>query len=136
MLDTKAYNQGYNSLFIYQRIEQLYQDFDADDIMLTSAFSAYSAILLKVISDINQSQIIYFIDTGYHFQETLDYKDYLTNLYQLNVVSISASNEEQLKCNEQELWLHKPNDCCYYNRVKPLEEVKQNYKVWVSGVMK
>lgn len=136
MLDTKAYNQGYNSLFIYQRIEQLYQDFDADDIMLTSAFSAYSAILLKVISDINQSQIIYFIDTGYHFQETLDYKDYLTNLYQLNVVSISVSNEEQLKCNEQELWLHKPNDCCYYNRVKPLEEVKQNYKVWVSGVMK
>lgn len=136
MLDTKAYNQGYNSLSIYQRIEQLYQDFDADDIMLTSAFSAYSAILLKVISDINQSQIIYFIDTGYHFQETLDFKDYLTNLYQLNVVSISASNEEQLKCNEQELWLHKPNDCCYYNRVKPLEEVKQNYKVWVSGVMK
>jgi len=136
MLDTKAYNQGYNSLSIYQRIEQLYQDFDADDIMLTSAFSAYSAILLKVISDINQSQIIYFIDTGYHFQETLDYKDYLTNLYQLNVVSISASNEEQLKCNEQKLWLHKPNDCCYYNRVKPLEEVKQNYKVWVSGVMK
>jgi phosphoadenosine phosphosulfate reductase len=136
MSDLKAYNKRYDSYSIYERMEQLYKDFDEDDIMLTSAFSSYSAILLKVISDINHSQVIYFIDTGHYFKETLDYKDYLTNLYQLNIVSISASDEQQLKCNEQELWLHKPNDCCYFNRVKPLEEVKQRYKIWVSGVMK
>ena len=49
MPNLKAYNKRYNSYSIYQRIEQLYQDFDADDIMLTSAFTTYSAILLKVV---------------------------------------------------------------------------------------
>ena len=136
MPNLKAYNKRYNSYSIYQRIEQLYQDFDADDIMLTSAFTTYSAILLKVVSDINPRQVIYFIDTGFHFQETLDYKKHLTELYQLNVITVSASYQIQKKCEQQELWLHKPNDCCYYNRIKPLEEVMHNYKVWLSGVMK
>ena len=32
-------------------------------------------ILLKVISEVNNSQPIYFIDTGHHFDETIEYKD-------------------------------------------------------------
>ena len=50
-------------------------------------------------------------------------------------MSISAKVEVQLKCSEQELWLHKPNECCYFNRVQPLEKIKQEHKVWVGGVM-
>ena len=55
-------NQQYDSLSVYKRVEQLYNDFDADDIMITSAFAATSAFLLKVFSDINKEQVIYFID--------------------------------------------------------------------------
>ena len=135
MPNLKAYNERYRSYSIYKRVEELYKDFDANDIILTSAFSAYSAILLKVISEVNNSQPIYFIDTGHHFDETIEYKDYLTNLFNLNVVSISAKVEVQIKCSEQELWLHKPNECFYFNRVQPLEKIKQEHKVWVSGVM-
>lgn len=131
----KAYNERYRSYSIYKRVEELYKDFDANDIMLTSAFSSYSAILLKVISEVNNSQPIYFIDTGHHFDETIEYKDYLTNLFNLNVVSISAKVEDQVKCSEQKLWLHKPNKCCHINRVEPLEKSKNKHKVWVSGVM-
>ena len=130
-----AYNERYRSYSIYKRIEELYNDFDANDIMLTSAFSAYSAILLKVISEVNPKQIIYFIDTAYHFDQTIEYKDYLTELYNLNVISISAEFESQIQCTEQKLWLHKPNDCCHINRVEPLEKIKNKHKVWVSGVM-
>ncbi|MDA9898334.1 phosphoadenylyl-sulfate reductase [Flavobacteriales bacterium] len=135
MLNVKTYINRYQALSIYQRMEQLYSDFDADDIMLTSAFSAYSALLLKFISEVNKSQVIYFIDTGYHFQETLDYKEYLSKRYQLNVVSVSATNAKQLKCQEQELCLHQPNRCCLINRIQPLEEIKEGYNIWVSGVM-
>ena len=135
MINTKTYTRRYQPLSIHQRMEQLYSDFDSKDIMLTSAFSTFSAVLLQVIADVNPSQIIYFIDTAYHFQETLDYKEHLTKRLNLNVVSISASKEQHLKCSQQELWLHKPNDCCFFNRVKPLEEIKKAYKIWVSGVM-
>lgn len=50
-------------------------------------------------------------------------------------MSISAKVEVQVKCIEQELWLHKTNEYCYFNRVQPLEKIKQEYKVWVSGVV-
>ena len=78
-------NKKYRSLNVHDRIEELYHDFDVSDIMLTSSFAATSAMLLKFFSDVNKDQLIYFIDTGYHFKETLIYKDYLTKLYDLNV---------------------------------------------------
>lgn len=132
---TEQLNEQYNALSVYQRVEQLYKDFDADDIMITSAFAATSAFLLKVFSDINKDQVIYFIDTGYHFKETLIYKDYLTKLYDLNVVSIQADPKEYQFSKEKELWKNSPNRCCYINKVKPLDYIKKDYKIWVSGLM-
>ena len=128
-------NSQYNKLTVYERVEQLYEDFDEKDIMITSAFAATSAFLLKVFSDVRKDQVIYFIDTGYHFKETLIYKDYLTKLYDLNVVSIKAEPIEYEFSKEKELWKTNPNRCCHINKVKPLEHIKKDYKIWVSGLM-
>ena len=129
-------NRQYNQFTVYERVEKLYEDFQADDIMLTSAFAATSAFLLKVFSDVNKDQIIYFIDTGYHFQETLIYKDYLTKLYDLNVVNIKAEPLEFKFSLDNKLWEKNPNRCCYINKVKPLDHIKKDFKIWVSGLMK
>jgi len=134
--DIKKLNQQYDTLNVYQRVEQLYKDYNANDIMITSAFAATSAFLLKVFSDINNDQIIYFIDTGYHFKETLIYKEYLTKLYDLNVISIKADPAEYQFSKEKELWKNSPNRCCHINKVKPLDHIKKDYKIWVSGLMK
>lgn len=134
--DIKKLNQQYDTLNVYQRVEQLYKDYHANDIMITSAFAATSAFLLKVFSDVNKDQIIYFIDTGYHFKETLIYKEYLTKLYDLNVISIKADPAEYQFSKEKELWKNSPNRCCHINKVKPLDHIKKDYKIWVSGLMK
>lgn len=132
----KLLNEQYRKLDVYKRVEQLYKDFSADDIMLTSSFAATSAFLLKVFSDINSDQKIYFIDTGYHFEETLIYKDYLTKLYSLNVVDIKAEESRHQLTLETEMWKSQPNRCCHYNKVEPLQFIKRDYKIWVSGLMK
>ena len=75
--EIKVLNKKYKALTVNERIIQLYKDFDIKDIMLTSSFAATSAFLLKIISDINTNQKVYFIDTGYHFEETLNYKQQL-----------------------------------------------------------
>tara|TARA_R110002110_G_scaffold58543_7_gene166309 strand:- start:2817 stop:3476 length:660 start_codon:yes stop_codon:yes gene_type:complete len=132
----KECNERYSGLSVYQRVEQLYKDFDAKDIMLTSSFAATSAFLLKVFSDINKDQLIYFIDTGYHFKETIIYKEYLTQLYDLNVVNIVAKEEDHQLTLENEMWEKSPNKCCQINKVDPLSLIKKDYKIWVSGLMK
>lgn len=129
-------NKKYQPLSVDQRINELYHDFDVNEVMLTSSFAATSAFLLKLFADINKQQEVFFIDTGYHFPETLDYKEELSRKYNLNVKSISALKEEHAFTTKDETWKKNPDFCCSINKVKPLEIIKENYSVWVSGLMK
>lgn len=132
----KALNTKYKSLSATERIKELYKDFDVTEVMLTSSFAATSAFLLKLFSEVNTKQEVFFIDTGYHFDDTLKYKKQLTKQYGLNVKSISALKEEHEFTTKDETWKKNPDFCCSINKVKPLDQIKNNYKVWVSGLMK
>ena len=133
--EIQALNKKYKPLSIQERIEELYKDFDVAEVMLTSSFAATSAFLLKLFSDVNKEQKVFFIDTGYHFDETLNYKKKLTEKYGLNVKSISAINEEHEFTTKDETWRKNPDFCCSINKVRPLETIKKHYSVWVSGLM-
>ena len=91
--------------------------------------------LLKLVSDVNKNQEVFFIDTGYHFQDTLKYKNVLTETYDLNVTSISVIKEEHEFTTKIETWKKNPDFCCSINKMKPLDLIKQNYKIWMSGLM-
>ena len=134
--EIKALNKKYKPLSPSERIKQLYLDFDIADVMLTSSFAATSAFLLKLVSDINNKQEVFFIDTGYHFEDTLKYKATLEKKYNLNVTSISGIKEEHEFTTKDETWKKNPDFCCSINKVQPLQTIKKNYKVWISGLMK
>ncbi|WP_370225734.1 phosphoadenylyl-sulfate reductase [Mesoflavibacter sp.] len=134
--EIKALNKKYKTLSVTERIAELYKDFKQEDVMLTSSFAATSAFLLKLVSDVNKTQKVYFIDTGYHFEDTLKYKEALTKKYGLNVASIGALKEEHEFTTKDETWRKNPDFCCSINKVKPLDLIKNQYKVWVSGLIK
>lgn len=129
-------NAKYRKLTARERITELYTDFEVGEVMLTSSFAATSAFFLKLFSEVNKAQTVFFIDTGYHFHETLSYLDELKELYGLNVKSISAIKEEHEFTTKDETWKKNPDFCCSINKVKPLDAIKLNYKVWASGLMK
>ncbi|MCM5664098.1 phosphoadenylyl-sulfate reductase [Galbibacter mesophilus] len=128
-------NKKYKPLSIHERIAALYTDFAEEEIMLTSSFAATSAFLLHLFSETNKKQRVYFIDTGFHFPETLDYKKELTKLYGLNVESISAVQSEHDFTVKDKTYKKNPEFCCSINKVKPLDAIKKKYSVWVSGLM-
>lgn len=128
-------NNRYKKLNPLQRVEELYKDFTISDVMLTSSFAATSAMLLKLFSQVNAKQKVYFIDTGYHFDETLVYKDFLKANYGLKVTDLKASEAKHALTTDNEMWKTDPNRCCTINKVEPIEEVQKDYKVWVSGLM-
>jgi phosphoadenosine phosphosulfate reductase len=134
--EVKQLNKKYKSLNLTERIQSLYDDFDVDEIMVTSSFAATSAFLLKLFSEVNSDQIIYFIDTGYHFDETINYKKQLSEAYNLNVKSIRALAHEHEFTTKDKTWTKNPDFCCSINKVKPLELIKENYTVWGSGLMR
>lgn len=129
-------NSRYHPLTPEERVRQLYRDFDADEVMLTSSFATNSAFLLHLFATTAPEQVIHFIDTGYHFPETLEYKRKLTELYHLKVVDVHPEAWKHEYTLKDQTWKTDPDFCCSINKVEPLEEVKKNYSVWVSGLMR
>jgi len=134
--DIEALNEKYHALSVEDRIKTLYTDFPAEKIMLTSSFAATSAFFLHLFSRLAPQQTVFFIDTGYHFQETLDYKKYLTELYQLHVVDIRAEDWKHEFTTREQTWKNDPDFCCSINKVEPLDEIKKDFDIWASGLMR
>lgn len=134
--DLVALNAEYAPLHFEERIARLYEDFAPDKVLVTSSFAATSAYFLHIISRIRPQQLIHFIDTGYHFPETLAYRQYLIDLFKLRVADLRAEDWKHQFTVEERTWEKDPDFCCSINKVEPLEAVKPNYHVWVSSLMR
>jgi phosphoadenosine phosphosulfate reductase len=132
----EALNQKYLPLDFEARIRALYQDFAPEKVLVTSSFAATSAYFLHIVSRIRPQQKIHFIDTGFHFPETLEYRRYLTELFGLTVEDVRAEDWQHQFTVDEQTWQRDPDYCCSINKVQPLEAVKQNYHVWVSSLMR
>jgi phosphoadenosine phosphosulfate reductase len=102
----------------------------------TSSFQTHSIVLLHILSEIDKSIPVYFLNTGYHFPETLAYRDHITDLLGLNLKIVSSPTPRHLQkdsCNRL-LFTSDPDYCCYLNKVQPMEPVLAEYNVWINGV--
>lgn len=104
----------------------------------SSSFQTHSIVLLHFLSRIDKNIPVYFINTGYHFTETFDYRDRVTDLLGLNlkILSSSLSRINQRDENGRLLYASDPDYCCYINKVAPLEPILGEYDVWINGVRK
>ncbi len=93
--------------------------------MLTSSFAATSAYLLHLFSIYQPEQEVLFINTGYHFDETLLYKDF-TKVYGLRTREVRAEDWKHEFTTSDETWTKDPDYCCTINKVEPLEKLKED----------
>ncbi|PTQ88426.1 phosphoadenylyl-sulfate reductase [Agitococcus lubricus] len=128
-------NSQYKQLSFEQRISKLYQDFDANKILVTSSFAATSAYFLHIIASINPKQKIHFINTGFHFPETLAYRDFLQQKFNLDVIDVHPDPHHYQYAVNERLWETDPDLCCSVNKVQPLDLIKEQYDIWVSSLM-
>lgn len=106
-----------------------------EKVLITTSFGTTSALLIHMISRIRQNHPIHFINTGYLFPETLEYKDQLIERYGINVIDHVPDEEKHRITKEDKLWKSNPDLCCHYNKVEPLEKIKHGHKVWISGLI-
>src|SRR3954463_8172568 len=89
----------------------------------TSSFQTHSIVLLHILSRIDKSIPVYFVNTGYHFPETLQYRDDIAKLFGLNLKNVASTTAKinQRDANGHLLFASDPDYCCYLNKVAPLE---------------
>ncbi|MCB9140029.1 MAG: phosphoadenylyl-sulfate reductase [Caldilineaceae bacterium] len=105
------------------------------DMAATSSFQTQSMPLLHMISLVAPDLPIFFLDTTFHFPETLFFRDRLMREWGLNVRSLTA--EQRLahsQDNYGQLYRTDPDRCCYINKVAPLARAKEGLAAWITGI--
>ncbi|HXH17998.1 MAG TPA: phosphoadenylyl-sulfate reductase [Chitinophagales bacterium] len=128
-------NEKYATLTPIERLRELFNDFDKEKVLVTSSFGTSSVFLLSLLSRVNKNQKVHFIDTQYLFRETIEYKDRLAKLLGLEITSVLPNAIDHEFTLRNETWKTDPDFCCMINKVNPLNKIKHNFDVWVSGVM-
>jgi len=102
----------------------------------TSSFQTHSIVLLHMLSRIDNSIPVYFINTGYHFPETVAFKDQIADLLKLNMKEVSSFTPRHMQKDARGnlLFTSDPDFCCYLNKVQPLEPILAEHDIWINGV--
>lgn len=104
-------------------------------ITLVSSFGSEAAVLLHLVSEVDPSTPITFIDTGQLFEETLAYRDMLADRLGLSDVRSIRPDPERLKRHDPEDFLWQSNNalCCQIRKVEPLNRALEGFPAWISG---
>jgi len=105
------------------------------DLAIVSSFGADSAVLLHVAAQVDRNLPVYFLDTGKHFRETLDYVETLRRLLGLaNVVFLTPDPKDLQRFDPNgKLWETDPDSCCHIRKTEPLDAVMDGFGGWVTG---
>lgn len=98
--------------------------------------SMQDTVLAELAQDALPTADLIFLDTGYHFPETLDTRDRVAERYSLPLLNITPrlSRPEQDAAYGPRLYARDPEACCRMRKVEPLAETLSGYRAWVTGV--
>ncbi|MGN0065854.1 MAG: phosphoadenylyl-sulfate reductase [Nocardioides sp.] len=94
------------------------------------------AVLAHLTSTVAPGVDVVFLDTGYHFPETLGTRDAVAATLDVNVVTIQPrlSVAEQDEQYGKDLYKTDPDLCCKLRKVEPLAESLAGYDAWATGL--
>ncbi|HRD11575.1 MAG TPA: phosphoadenylyl-sulfate reductase [Mycobacterium sp.] len=100
------------------------------------ASNMQDAVLVDLASRIRPGVDVLFLDTGYHFAETIGTRDAVEAVYDIRVVNVTAEHTvaEQDELLGKDLFARDPNECCRLRKVSPLRKALQGYSAWVTGI--
>ena len=120
-----------------QLIQEQIKESDPGDVCITSSFQAEDVVLVHMVKDLLPRIAVVFLDTGYHFAETYEYRDRIASEWSLNLVNLLP---EQTVAEQEAQFgvLHQtdPSRCCGMRKVKPLFSELEKYRLWFTGLRK
>src|SRR5207302_10584826 len=95
---------------------------------LSLSASMTDAVLIDLATKVEPAIEVVFIDTGYHFPETLDTVEIVRRRYGLNLRIMSVPH------HDEELWKVDPENCCSAIKVGQLDRALMGKEAWMSGL--
>ena len=137
--DVRAKATAFNALYGERDAESLIkiasEDLFPGRIALVSSFGGESAVLLHILSRVDKSLPVIFLDTGRLFPETLEYRTRLTEVLGLTDVRTVSPDPVRLtdKDPHRALWMSNPDLCCAIRKTEPLRKALEGFDAWFTG---
>jgi phosphoadenosine phosphosulfate reductase len=106
-------------------------------LVVASSLGAENLVLLDMMSQLQPDFHAFFLDTDFHFPETLELKDRLQARYprmQFQVIKPDLTPQQQAEHYGPELYKSNPDLCCRIRKVEPLNRVLSHYDAWMTGM--
>src|SRR5256884_8273430 len=97
-------------------------------VALTVSFGGGGVVLAHLISRIDPSVPVIFLDTRFHFRETYEFKRRFARRYGLNLLELTPLTDPG------PLYKTDPDRCCFIRKVEPLERAIVGFDAWISAV--
>ena len=109
-----------------------------DKLMMTTAFGKSGMVILHLVRDIVPDLPIYFLDTSFHFPETIEFAEKLRDDWKVNLILKKPELHGEAFRARYGDKLHEtdPDLCCHKNKVEPQRELLERYQGWIAGVRK
>ncbi|MGO4443568.1 phosphoadenylyl-sulfate reductase [Mycobacterium sp. 2YAF39] len=100
------------------------------------ASNMQDAVLVDLAAKVRPGVDVLFLDTGYHFVETIGTRDAVEAVYDINVVNVTAENSvaKQDELYGKDLFAREASECCRMRKVEPLGKALRGYTAWVTGI--
>jgi phosphoadenosine phosphosulfate reductase len=100
------------------------------------ASNMQDAVLVEMAAKVRPGVDILFLDTGYHFVETIGTRDAVEAVYDVNIVNVTPENSvaEQDSLFGKDLFAREASECCRMRKVEPLGKALKGYSAWVTGI--
>ena len=100
------------------------------------ASNMQDAVLIDLAATVRPGVPVLFLDTGYHFAETIGTRDAVAAVYDITVVNVTPEQTvaEQDSANGRDLFARNPGECCRLRKVVPLGRALSQYSAWVTGI--
>jgi phosphoadenosine phosphosulfate reductase len=100
------------------------------------ASSMGDGLLAHLASTAAPGAHVLFLDTGYHFAETIGTRDAVAATYDVEVRTVLPllTVAQQDAAHGAELWRRDPDACCALRKVEPLARGLEPYDAWASGI--
>jgi phosphoadenosine phosphosulfate reductase len=94
------------------------------------------AVLAHLASQVAAGVDVVFLDTGYHFAETIGTRDAVEATLPVNLVNVTPEQSvaEQDEAYGKDLYKTNPDLCCALRKVAPLKATLENYDAWATGL--
>ncbi len=108
----------------------------APEIALSTSFQTQSMPLLHMVTQVMPDIRLFFLDTGYHFWDTLIFREQVQQAWRLNVIDLYRDSRWDVfvRQNVRTLPLQDPNLCCYIHKVQPMQKALAGLRAWITGI--